>query len=268
MSTGVLLGRDHVEIGRIATIAEGSVSVALSRGGAAKSYHHRDPNEDAVGFRRGPAGSVLVAADGHGGTDAAELAVDRVLSSLGDAWTAEGAPDADRAWDAVARGLIAEIHDAILGSVAQGGNAQARTTLAFAVVRPGDGTVWWASVGDSHVFRAAEREAIELTGGEEEGPLYLGSPQHPSSALAESTQTGRESLGDSRAVVLCSDGLSERGIGVEVPEAAVHEAIDQAQRHAHDLCPLEAARGLVELALAAHRRHRAGDNVAAAVHWL
>jgi hypothetical protein len=35
-----------------------------------------------------------------------------------------------------------------------------------------------------------------------------------------------------------------------------------------ELAPLAAARGVVERALASHRRHRSGDNVAAAVAWM
>ena len=68
--------------------------------------------------------------------------------------------------------------------------------------------------------------------------------------------------------MLVTDGLSEQGIGVAVPEDAVAESLTAAESKPFDLRPLETARGLVERALAAHVRHRAGDNVAAAAVWL
>jgi hypothetical protein len=40
-----------------------------------------------------------------------------------------------------------------------------------------------------------------------------------------------------------------------------------AARGKPELQPLAVARGVVERALAEHRRHRSGDNVAAAVAW-
>ena len=80
-------------------------------------------------------------------------------------------------------------------------------------------------------------------------------------------RSGQNSLADTRAMILSTDGLSERGIGVDLPEAAVLEAVDRAARLDADLAPLETARHLVELALEAHRRHKAGDNMATAVHW-
>ena len=265
MSLGVLLGRDHVELGRIAAIAEGSVAIALSRGGAAKTYHYREPNEDAVGFRRGPGGSVLVAADGHGGTDAAELAVERVLENLGRHWVGSSALGDN--WDPVARALVGEIHAGVLAAVAGGGNAEARSTLAFSVIRPDQGQIYWASIGDSHIFRVARNEVIELTGDDEEATFYLGSPHHSENAMTARVRSGQNSLADTRAMILSTDGLSERGIGVDLPEAAVLEAVDRAVRLDADLAPLETARHLVELALEAHRRHKAGDNMATAVHW-
>ena len=48
MRHGLLLGRDHTEIGAIAAESEGALAVALSRGGARKLYSHHDPNEDAA----------------------------------------------------------------------------------------------------------------------------------------------------------------------------------------------------------------------------
>jgi hypothetical protein len=90
----------------------------------------------------------------------------------------------------------------------------------------------------------------------------------PSRAAEEpGVRSGREALGDARAVVLVTDGLSERGIGVSDPAAAVLAAADHAAAEPHRARrPLEAARRLLELALAAQSRQRAGDNVAAALY--
>jgi hypothetical protein len=74
-------------------------------------------------------------------------------------------------------------------------------------------------------------------------------------------------LSGTHAVVLVTDGLSERGIGVAEPEKAVAECAEAAARGKPDLQPLAVARGLVERALAEHRRNRSGDNVATAVAW-
>jgi hypothetical protein len=67
---------------------------------------------------------------------------------------------------------------------------------------------------------------------------------------------------------LATDGLSERGIGVQDPEAAVERSLADAREAALELRPLESVRSLVNTAVTAHRRQRAGDNVAAAVVWL
>ncbi len=67
---------------------------------------------------------------------------------------------------------------------------------------------------------------------------------------------------------MVTDGFSERGIGVEAPEAAVAELATLAERAEPPLRALELARGVVERSLESHRHHRAGDNVASAALWL
>jgi hypothetical protein len=69
-------------------------------------------------------------------------------------------------------------------------------------------------------------------------------------------------------VILATDGISEPGIGVDVPEFSVSECAAGADRFAPELRPLELARNVAEAALAAHRRHRAGDNIATAATCL
>ncbi len=75
-------------------------------------------------------------------------------------------------------------------------------------------------------------------------------------------------FGAARALALATDGLSELEVGVEDPEAAVAAAVGRAAGAPPELRALEAARGIVESALEAHRRNPSGDNVAAAVLWL
>jgi hypothetical protein len=68
--------------------------------------------------------------------------------------------------------------------------------------------------------------------------------------------------------VLATDGLSERGIGVDEPERAVREAVEEAALAPPARRPLAAARALLERACGAHRRRVSGDNAACAVVWL
>ena len=75
-------------------------------------------------------------------------------------------------------------------------------------------------------------------------------------------------LGDTRALLAVTDGLSERGIGVDDPCEAVRTAIARADSAPADARVSVTARALVDAALAAHRTHDAGDNIAAAVAWL
>ena len=71
-----------------------------------------------------------------------------------------------------------------------------------------------------------------------------------------------------RAIVLATDGLSEQGIGVADPGAAVAEALHQAEATAPELRAACAARRVAERALASHREQRSGDNLACAVVWI
>ena len=261
MRVGVLLGREHTDIGRVACVAEGSLALAISRGGAAKRYAYRDPNEDAVGFAHGPGGVMLAVADGHGGHEAAEQAVNAVLGLAAD-WTGVSLPQ--EPWEHAAARFVARTHDAIRERGVRGGRPEARTTLGFALARPAEDWWAWASAGDSHIFRMAAEDAIEC--GPNTGKLlFLGTPMHEADELG--LRVGREPLNGVRGLALSSDGLSERGIGVADPPGAVREAMATGAGYAPGLRPLETARALVETALAAHRSQDAGDNIACAI-WL
>jgi serine/threonine protein phosphatase PrpC len=262
MRSGVLRGREHTKLGAVSLLAEGRCAIALSRGGFAKRYRHRGANEDAAGFALGPAGALLAVADGHEGHEAAELAVARLLDRFGSAWTGPS-PVASR-WKESAGEAMARIHAEIVERGVLGGNPEARTTLALALARPGEDLLAFASLGDSHVFAAGAAGALDLAASEGT-PVYLGSPSLEPGELAARAAIDARALAGARAVALATDGLSERGIGLAAPELAVVEALDRAARSRPELRPLEAARCVVECALAAHRRNRSGDNVAAAV---
>jgi serine/threonine protein phosphatase PrpC len=261
MRKGVLRGREHTGIGQIACVAEGDLAAAISRGGAPKRYAYSDPNEDAVGFGQGPGGRVLVVAAGHGGHQASEQAVNEVLALAAD-WTRERLPA--EPWEHAASRIVAHIHDAIRTSGVSDGYLDSRTTLAFAVVRPAEGLWCWASVGDSHIFRSLSGETSEF--GPNQGKLlFLGAPMRESDELG--LRFGHEPLAGVRSLTLASDGISERGIGVDDPAGAVADALASRCENAAHLRPLETARALTEIALASHRSHDAGDNIACAV-WL
>ena len=263
MRSGLLRGREHVKLGAVAALAEGRCAIALSRGGFAKGYEHRDPNEDAAAFAFGAGGALLAVADGHGGHQAAELAVAALLSRFAEAWTDGGPLGAE--WLAQARGALQLLHTEIVGSGSRGGNPDARTTLALALARPGEELLLFASVGDSHVFAAGATGAADLAHPGDGRTAYLGSPSLEPQELAARAVIGSAPLAGTHALALATDGLSEQGIGVAAPEAAVLEVLARAERASPELRPLEAARGIVDCALASHRRQRSGDNIAAAV---
>lgn len=261
-----LRGADHEQLGEIATLAEGSAAIALSRGGARKTYRHRHVNEDAVGFLHAQGGSLALVADGHGGREAAELALAWVLEDLAPRWLAAGCPlarDFEREARAAARALNAHILRASLGAASQ----PCRTTLSLALLRPGDDWFGHWSVGDSHVFEIAGRRVREPCALPRDGLAFLGDASTESAALERRVRIGAGVLSDVSCLVLASDGLSESGIGVPDPVAAVAELVAAASGHPPALRPLALARGVVERALAAQRAQRSGDNVAAAVLW-
>lgn len=267
MRTAALRGREHPLLGAIAAIAEGRAAITLSIGGAKKRYAHVEPNEDVAAFAVGDAGVLLAVADGHGGDEAAEAAVDRIVTRHAARWTDR--PDAFlHQWTTIAPEAMLDANSAILARAAAGGRASARTTLSLALIRPADGAFAYASVGDSHVFQVADLEVVDRAAEPDRAPGFLGAPSDSPNALLDRCVAGCEELAGTRGVVLATDGLSERGIGVDVAETTVSECVAGLERVEPELRSLTAARALVAAALDAHRRHRAGDNVAAAVVWL
>jgi hypothetical protein len=274
----LLRGRDHLRYGAVAAVAEGPAAIALSIGGARKAYSHVDPNEDAALFALGPGGALVAVADGHDGAEGAEAAVAYLRDEIAPGWTAareawsasEAPPATPRDWERLALGAIAGANLAILREAEQRGRPPARATLALALVRPADGLALHACIGDSHLYLLdAEGLRDEGWSSERDGrPRFLGFEPESAEALRGQCRVGARSLAGLRACVLATDGLSEHGIGVRDPAAAVAEALAAAAGRPAQLRALETCRALAEAALGAQRRQRSGDNVATAALWL
>ena len=269
MRTALLRGREHTLLGGISAIAEGPAAIAISRGGAAKTYAYRDPNEDAAAFATSPFASVVAVADGHSGHGAAEIALDRLLDAHAAAWLERTAHDLAARWVDAAVDVLVDLNTTVLNESAAERSADgARTTLSLLLARPGDDCLAYFSVGDSHIFAVDDAGAHEVAAARSPRVGFLGRPSDDRAALRRKLRAGVAQIETLRAVVLATDGLSEPGIGVADPGTAVAEIALRCARGAPDLRPLELARGIVETALASHRAQRSGDNVATAVVWI
>ncbi|MCG8588723.1 MAG: protein phosphatase 2C domain-containing protein [Proteobacteria bacterium] len=270
MRHGALLGAECPRLGEVASIAEGSVAISLSRGGAPKPYDHTDPNEDTVAFAAGDCGVLLGVADGHWGESGSAAALAYLIEHCAPAWTGPEPPARDEDWLPVLWEAVAAANHAIFERAGKHNLAVARTTLALALVRPDQELFAHVSVGDSHIFHCdaqAARECSWRALGRGDA-AYLGREVESAASLAPKGHAEVAPLRASRAIVLATDGLSEPGIGVDAPSATVAECLERANAERAPLRPLVACRELVDAALLAHRQHRAGDNVAAAVLWL
>lgn len=267
MKLALLRGREHLELGAIDLVAEGCAAVAITLGGAAKRYSHVDPNEDAALLALGPAGTLVAVADGHHGFEAAEVALEYLATHPAPHWTEPGTVRADT-WRRQAAAVLEDVNRAIRAEH-EGLEGGSCTTLAFALVLPHDGALLYASIGDSHLFRVGEDGAVrDLAARGDAKPCFLGQAEGGAAELAARAAIGSAPLAGTRALVLATDGLSERGIGVEDPPLAVRETIEAAAAAPPERRPLEAARSLLERACAAQRRHASGDNAACAVVWI
>jgi serine/threonine protein phosphatase PrpC len=266
MKTAVLHGHERIRFGEIGAVAEAEAAIVLSRGAAQKRYRYTDPNEDCAAFALGECGTLLVVADGHHGRQAAEVAIDRLLTEHAQRFTGRARDLAER-WPIWGLEALADMNAAILESAARGGPPESRTTLALAVVRPQENLLVCASAADSHIFRVSGPEVVDLARGPSSETVFLGSPAEARESLGEHCVVRCSDLSDVAAVVLASDGFSEAGVGVAAPASAVADTLARTRDAHPELQPLEVARSLVEQALDAHRRQSAGDNVATAV-WI
>ena len=263
----ILRGSESQIIGGVSVVSEASAAISLSQGGFKKRYSHTDPNEDTAAFALGEAGVLLAVADGHNGCSAAESAIDELMLRAGAILTCDR-NTSDEWWKKTFMETIDAIQTTLVSRVAQGVRGHSRTTLALALVLPGEDLLAFASVGDSHIFRVCPNEVVDLGTHSEELRCFLGNPADDLGSLARNSVVGVESLTNTKAVILATDGISEPGIGVDVPEFTLSECSAGADRSAPDLRPLRLARDVAEAALAAHQRHRAGDNIAVAVTCL
>jgi serine/threonine protein phosphatase PrpC len=267
--SAVLRGRDHQVLGEIAAVGEGPAGVAMCMGGAAKTYHHSDPNEDVALFAVGEVGWLTAVADGHRGFEASEIAIDHMLANPAPQWTDGGVFDMQR-WERHVLAVLADANDEILREVLNSEKSGARTTLAIALVAPKEGRLYYAAIGDSHIFRVADRHAEDLAIREnaDDGAYFLGHGDETADSLREKCEIGSVSLANTRAVVLATDGLSERHIGVASPELAVLESVDRAQLEDPGVRPIVTCRRLIHEAIDAQISNRAGDNICAATLWI
>lgn len=262
MRFALLRGREHPELGVHAAVAEANLAIAMSRGGYAKQYAYVDPNEDAVAYACGPRGALIAVADGHSGFEAAEVALEHLLEHPAPHWTETTGPPAGL--DGWRRHALAALLDAALqiGKERREGS-RSRTTLTLALAAPEAGVCYYAAVGDSHLFAAYAGEAREIARAERSG-AFLGDPV-VAEKLGDYTRLGALPLAGVRTLIVASDGLSEEGIGVADPPAAVHALRIAALTERPELRPLSLARGICEAACAAHRQQHSGDNIACAV---
>ena len=268
MRFALLRGREHVELGAVEAVAEGRLAFALSRGGAAKRYPHSDPNEDAAAFALGSEGSCAAVADGHGGAEAAEIALLHLFAEPVAQWTDAPGPLDASSWRRQVLAALSDANRDVRRERSPRGERGARTTLGLAVVLPSRGLLLSAAVGDSHLFVVDAEGAVRELTTARSTVGFLGDAYEGPEELASITRIATEPLAGLRAAVLVTDGLSERGIGVVNPMAAVKEAVRSAERARTGSRGLRLARGLIDAALEAHRRNRSGDNVAVAALWL
>ena len=267
MRTGLLRGSEHTQLGAISTLAEGRAAIALSRGGAPKTYRYTDPNEDACAFAYSGESSLVAVADGHWGAGGAAAALERILSHHAPRWlesTGLGATSLASRWCDEAPDVLADLNHALLSQA--GESLIGRTTLSLCL-QPAGGKLLVLAAGDSHVFAYGGkqvREVCPMPAGAR--PCYLGDPSLDRGHLQAGARADVIS-GYVGAVLLSTDGLSEPGIGVDNPVASAAHAMRVGRSADGDLKPLSAARSLAAEALNAQRRNRAGDNVGVACLW-
>ena len=267
MRSGLLLGSDHTQLGAVSALSEGRAGIALSRGGAPKTYRYQDPNEDACLFAYEGESWLVAVADGHWGAAGSAIALERIVEQHAPRWLAPpalAAASLEGRWVDEAPEVLADLNHTLLA--AGGEDLVGRTTLALCVC-PEGGNLLVLAAGDSHVFALTQeglQEHCALPSGGR--PFYLGDPALERRHLQAGARA-QVVYGSPGAVMLATDGLSEAGIGVDDPLSSTAESLRRAAEQEEDLGPLVAARSLAETALAAQQRNRSGDNVAIACLW-
>ncbi len=244
---GVLLGTDHEELDRPASLAVGPrTAIAITRGRYPKTYRYEDANEDMVAAVAGPRATLLVCADGHNGATAPAVATEEVLDAVG----ADPPPSlADDEWLA----LFARVNAAVLarkgiGSVQPASN----TVLLVALASPGQ--LSWAAIGDGAIIvgRPGAQRARQVN---KEAMRFVGYPMNKRS-LKNTVQRGSTAFDPDEWIVLITDGLSEF-----VSPLRPADVVPRVLATVREPTAEAAALALIETACSAG----AGDNVAVAV---
>ena len=271
MQTAFLRGRQHPQLGRLELDGLGPAAIALSRGGARKTYSYTDPNEDCVAFALDDGGLMAVAADGHHGELGSEAAVQAILEGYAETWTAATSPASSESdWRGQAIDALLTCNHAILEVAGRNQIPPAPTTFVVALVRPQEDLFLHISVGDSHLFTVESGSAVDLGGRDADWEFtpFLGYEEARPELLEQYAKIGVRDLADLRAVVLATDGLSEPGIGLADPPGAVFSAVGRAELDmTPDRRPVETCRAIVESAMRSHQEQKAGDNMGCAVLW-
>lgn len=263
MKQALLLGRAQQAFGEVGEAAEANVAVALSRGGAAKPYAHTDPNEDTVLAASGSQGFLVAAADGHWGLRASEAAIERLRDEFVRDWVDGPEHSADQWYQDLLHALLA-LNEVVFASHTD--DVMPRTTFAIALARPREGLLVAASIGDTHLFVATPDAVREMLPKPRKFHV-LGQAHWSASKLEQIARFEVQPLAGVEALIAATDGLSEPGIGVADPHAAVRTAIDAARTLPLARRAQATARAIVDAALAAHVAQQAGDNIGAAVAW-
>jgi len=228
-----LLGRDWTELGplALAELPDGG-ALALSRGAYPKAYAHTDPNEDAALLVRAQSGVLLAVADGFNGTDASELAIERVRAHAPELIEASGAD-----FRAELGRVAADVRAALRP------RARSRSCLVLAALRGERCEL--ASLGDSNAFVAGDPNPLAR-----QNALLLGNPERLPEGRPELFHWPVARPAGAR-IALMSDGVTNFVEDLSrIPRLLAESASD-----------VDAARAVAELAFAGG----AGDNVAVAV---
>jgi serine/threonine protein phosphatase PrpC len=221
----VLWGREHTELGPVATTSLGAgVGLALTRGLHQKAYSYTDPNEDVVAACRDGSRLWLVVADAHYGHEASHDAVAAVLDAV-EAIPAGAAVDGEALVE-----LFAGAQDAIVRRAEAPGprNLDSRTALIVAVIEAG--TLAWAAMGDCALYLVEGAAYRRL---DRPKKLFVGWPMSRAE-LASRVSRGSTAAATGAWAIVASDGFCDfRGeAGLERLAGAAEEVAASLVRHA------------------------------------
>lgn len=268
MRTATLFGRHHHTLGTLASVAESEAAIALTRGGAQKTYSHTELNEDAAVFALGEGGALIAVADGHHGASGSEAIVDWLLSSYAEEWTGPAALAHDAgSWRNTGLDLLYECGQAVLSRAGELGVPPAPSTLSVALARPAEDKLAWISAGDSHIFLVTETSTEDVGWASlgRDRTYYLGFEAATREGMQDKFSSGLIPLAEVKAAILATDGISEPGIGLANPGQSVAEATASSAGDDPELRPLNLVKRIAYETMEAQRNQRAGDNLACAV---